>query len=89
MFGKERRKRQDNKWCKRVIQFVSYLLILYLNENIVFKCTVLISLRHLKKRGTNDLVPSWLMAKFKESAGIRAIIFKTLPILFTFPFLEC
>lgn len=31
---------------------------------------------------------SQLMAKFKESAGIRAIVFKTLPILFTFPFLE-
>lgn len=48
MFGKERseRKRQANKWCKSVIQFVSYLPALYLNENIVFKCAVLISLRH-------------------------------------------
>lgn len=52
MFGKGRRKRkrQNSKWYKRVMQFVSYLIILYLNENIVFKCTVLIYRRHFFKK---------------------------------------
>lgn len=56
MFGKERRKRkrQDNKWRKRAIQFVSYLLTLYLNENIAVKGALLISLQAFFKRGTKD-----------------------------------
>ena len=59
------------------------------NENIVFKCAVLISLGHFLRRGTKDYMSSWLMAKFKESVGIRGIVLKTLPVLFTLPFLEC
>ena len=36
MFGKEKgkRKRQVNKWFKKVIQFTSYLLTLYLMRTL-------------------------------------------------------
>lgn len=50
VWEREKRKRKEEKRSRKITQFVSYSPILYLHWNAVFKCAILISLTHLKRR---------------------------------------